>query len=235
MGRIILLLGICALASSCSLGSIPEDVRRLQVGMNDLRTFQAEQTTKIAGLETQVRQLSGRVEELEYAQKQKLGVDLNDLKSDLSELRRRVPPPTIVPALLLEADENGLGRSPAELTPLLRSAFQGLREGKFSEAEDRLKEALELARGTQWAADIVYWIGVCRDGQGQNREALQAYHSVVADYPKHRKAAAALLRQAEVFERLGDAKTAKTTLKKLVVDYPKAEEATRAKQRLKDL
>ncbi len=227
----LVLVGVC----SCGVANIQDDLRRLQSSMNDLRSFQAEQTTKISSLENQVRQISGRVEELEYSQKIKLGADLSTLKNDLSDLKRRVPPPAIVPALLLDSDEESVERMPPEIAPLFREAFQELREGKFGDAEDRLREALNLSRGTQWAADVLFWMGVCRDGVSNNREALQAYHSVVADYPKHKKAAPALLRQSAVFERLGDVQTAKTTLKKLVTDYPKTEDAARARERLRSL
>lgn len=231
----ILLCLIALSLSSCGTVALQDDVKRLQSGINDLRSFQAEQTTKITSLETEMHQLSGRIEELEFAQNKKLGSDLTDLKKDLTDLRRRVPPPSIVPAMALEVDESRLSNMPTELSDPFKAAFEDLRGGQFADAESRLKEVLDLSHGTEWVADAMFWIGVARDGQGNSKEALQAYLSVVNDFPKNKKAAAALLRQAAVFVKLGDHKTAKLTLNKLISNFPKSEEALRAKERLKDL
>ena len=60
-------MGIVVLGlSSCGVATMQDDIRRLQSSMNDLRAFQAEQTTKISALDTQVRQMSGRLERRRY-------------------------------------------------------------------------------------------------------------------------------------------------------------------------
>jgi TolA-binding protein len=57
---------------------------------------------------------------------------------------------------------------------------------------------------------------------------------VLAKFPKSGRAPLALLRQGSLMIRLGDAKTAKVVFKKLVADYPKSAEASRARERLKE-
>jgi TolA-binding protein len=228
-------ISLLAALSACANQALEGDLRRVQTNLNDLRGFQAEQTTKIASLETEVRQLSGRLEELEFAQNKRLGSDLTDLKRDLTDLKRRVPPPPIVPAAVLENDERSASRMPPEISPIFSEAFQNLREGRFSDAESHLREALELSRGTEWAADSLFWLGVAQEGGNNNKDALQSYYAVAKEFPKGKKAALALLRQASVLVRLGDSKTARLTLNKLISDFPRTEEAARAKERLKDL
>ena len=68
-----------------------------------------------------------------------------------------------------------------------------------------------------------------------NGKALAAYHEVVTKYPKHQRAALALYRQALVFIRLKDSKTAGLTLRKLIAEFPGSSEAAQAKEKLKDL
>ena len=226
---------ICVLLSSCGIEALQNDVSRVQSSINDLRSFQAEQTTKISTLESELRQMSGRVEELEYAQNKRLGTDLNDLKRDVTELRRRVPPPAIGPASLLELDEARVGNMPQEVGSIFEQAFEALRAGKFEVSKERMMNAVVVAKGTELVADAYFWLAVSEDGLQNPKEALESYHELVSAFPKNRKAPLGLLRQASVFVKLGDNKVAKLTLNKLIADFPKSEEAKRAKERLKDL
>src|ERR1700751_5063499 len=100
---LFLCTGVISL-TSCVNTALENDIRRVQSNVTDLRSFQAEQTTKISSLETELRQISGRLEELELARNRKLGTDLSNLPQDLSDLKPRVPPPPIVPAAMLEND-----------------------------------------------------------------------------------------------------------------------------------
>ncbi len=230
-----LLCGVLLSVTSCAPADLGDDMRRVQSSLSDVRAFQAEQTTRISSIETELRQLSGRLEELEFSQKKNIGGDLSTLKQDLTDLKKRVPPPPVVPLAALEKDEGAISRMPEEVSSYLSPALQNIREGKFGEAQNLLKDALEISRGTEWAADVLFWTGVSYEGTDDHKDALQAYHGVVTDFPKHKKAALSLLREASVFVKLGDKKMAKVTLNKLIADFPKSEEAQAAKVRLKDL
>lgn len=208
---------------------------RLTANINDVRNLQATQTTQIATLEGQLRQMLGRLEELEHAQNNNLTGELSALKSDLSNLQRRVPPPPIVPAQALDEDEAAVVSLPPDIAPLMNEAYANIRLGKFQEAILRLREANNISYGKDALATIQFWLGVALDGVGENRDALAAYHEVVTRYPKHPRVPLALLRQGSVLVRLGDPKTAGLTFKKLIADFPKSTEAQRAKERLKDL
>lgn len=55
--------------------------------MNDMRAFQAEQTESINSIDSQVKLISGRLEELEFSQNKRLGSDLSAIRDDLSSLK----------------------------------------------------------------------------------------------------------------------------------------------------
>ena len=211
------------------------DVKRMEGSLNDLRSFQAEQTTKLSSLETEIRDLSGKLEELQYSQKRQIGSVIDTLQSDVSSLRRRFPPPPIVPAATLEEDEAGISRMPSELAGPVGQGLQNLREGNFEKAASYWDEALYLTGSTQWAPLCLFWRGVSYDGLNDYKRAVEAYHEVATKFPKHSRAPLALLRQASVLIRLGDKVAAKVTLEKLIASYPKSGEVARAKERLKDL
>ena len=230
-----LLLVALSLSSGCATVGVSKDIDRLERSITDLRALQSEQTDAVSSLESQVRALSGRLEELEFAQNKRFGSDLSALKEDVSSLRRRVPPPAVVPLPELEADEAWASNLSAESAQVFTDALNLLREAKFADALPLLKSVVENAAATPKAAVPLFWQGVAFDGLSDNRGALKAYSEVVARFPKSNRAPSALFRQSGVFVRLGDKKTATLSLRKLLDDYPKSPEAPRAKDKLKEL
>lgn len=223
------------LLSGCGSRRLEGRVSNLRAELSDMRALQAEQTTRIEGLSTRVRMLSGRIEELEFTQNASIKDGLNSLKKDVVGLRKRVPPPAIVPQIALEADEALTIRLEPEARRLFSNALIRIREGSFSLALSELQNLSRYARGAGWLPNVVFWMGVCQEGQGQTAEALSYYHQITKDYPDHDRAALALLRQGSVFVRLGDTKSASLSYKKLISSYPGRSEAAQAKERLKGL
>ncbi len=233
MKRVALLLAL--LAGGCSIQDLEQKVSRLERSMTDMRAFQAEQTETINSLDAQIKQMSGRIEEMEFSHNKRLGSDLSALKEDLSSLRKRVPPPAVVPSAELEVDEVWANSLTGEAQMLVSDALLRLREGKFDDALPLLQNAVSQLRGTDKVAVALFWQGVAYDGLGDDRSALRSYADVVYQYPKSQRAPSSLLRQGAVLNRLGDKKTAALSLRKLVDDYPRAPEAAVAKERLRDL
>ena len=231
-------LGLSALVAflaGCSSIAGSKELERLERSVNDLRAMQSEQSDVVSALDSQVRELSGRLEELEFAQNKRFGTDLSALKEDISSLRRRVPPPASVPAPELEADEAWASSLPAETSQVFRDALSLIREAKFEDSLPLLSSVFERVSGGPKGAVPLFWQGVAYDGLSDNRGALKAYSEVVAKYSKSNRAPTALYRQALVLARLGDKKTASLSLKKLLDDYPKSPEAPMARDKLKEL
>lgn len=209
----------------CAPSNLEQRLKRLESALNDVRSFQAEQTTEIANVRQEIRRLTGKTEEIEFAQTKRLGTEFDTLKQDLSSLKRRVPPPANVPITPLEEDENLAARYGFQS---FSDALLRLREGNYSEA----LLLLQSSAGTpEIAANVQFWTGVAYDGMGENKNALTSYNDVVTQFPKHRRASQALLRQASLFEKIGDGKVADLALQKLLADYPDSPEAAQVKQK----
>ena len=232
MRRIALVL-VVSLCAGCSVYDLGKKVSRLERNVSDLRALQAEQTESINSLDSQIKLVAGRLEELEFAQNKRLGTDLSALKDDLSALRKRIPPPAGVPTAELEADEAWAKDLPEDSGRIFLDGLALVREGKFADALPLFENAVEQTESTGKGGVILFWQGVAHDGLLDNKGALRSYAEVLARYPKSHRAPASLLRQSDVFSRLGDKKTAQLSLKKLLEDYPKSPEAVEAKDKLK--
>ena len=229
-------LPLCGFVSGCAnLTKLQSDIDQVSASVADLRSSQAEQLADLGALRSDMRQLSGRLDELEHSQKMGLGSDLNAVRQDLNALKTRVPPPAIIPADALDDDQGRAVDLPQGVGGKFESALQNLREGQYVVAQGLLEESLDGVFGTSAAPMVLFWLGVAEEGMNQNEKAVKHYAEIITRYPKYRRTPLALLRQASVLIRLGDKKTASLSLKKLIADFPKSTEAARAKERLKDL
>jgi TolA-binding protein len=231
--RRVVLVGVVALFSGCAASG--GGMKSLERSVADLRAMQAEQTEALNSLDSQLRTLAGRVEELEFSQNKRIGSEVSALKEDLSHLKRLVPPPAAVPVPELEADEAWASNLPAEQAQVFVDGLGFIREGKFADALPLLREVADRTEGTPKSAVPMFWQGIAHDGLADNRGALRAYAEVATRFPKSNRAPTALYRQALVLARLGDRKTATLSLRKLVDDYPKSPEASMAKEKIKEL
>ncbi len=210
-------------------------IDRLEQSINSMSTIQASHTSDIDSMRSELQALSGRLDEIQHFQDQRIGREVSVLRDDISSLKSRVPPPAIVPLAALETDEPELQGLNTAGSRLILDAIVFIRDAKYSEADALLQQALEYGSSDAAFVYAVFWAGVTADGRGDNPGALRAYNDVVVKYPKHVRAPLALLRQADVFVRLRDKNAASFALKKLVADYPKSSEAGIAKQKLVDL
>jgi len=233
----------CAVMSGCSdMSRVDRDVRALDRKLGDLRGFQAEQAAQLTAIEGRVRELAGAVEALQHgvprgsvpvSDPAPLALGLRG--SEAPALRAEAVPP-IVPLATLEADEQAAGEffgADAGLT--FSEALRAVRAARYDQALDMLQRAQVQNRSDSGAALIIFWRGVCADGLGDSRRALAAYGELASDFPRHPRTPLALLRQGSVFIRLGDVRTAKLTLEKLIAEFPRSAEAATARQRLKTL
>ena len=77
-----------------------------------------------------------------------------------------------------------------------------------------------------------YWIGSAQFALKDYKAAVAAHQSLVDRYPESARVPDALLSMAESQVQLGDRKSANRTLTRIIKEYPEAEAARVAKERL---
>lgn len=241
----LILFPLTLLIACSGTSAFKQDNLALRRELGDLRNIQAEQEVELGSTRDEVRQLRGRLEELEFqlrrianpnpplAEQPQLYGQNGALPSQPSNLSGYTSP--LIPRELLESDI----QYAQSLSGQLRSAFMDsllhLKSNRFAEAISLLRTSLSLSSGNETPPMILFWLAVAYEGQGDNPLAVQTYHEFVQKFPRHSRSPLVLLRQGSVLIRLKDFSTAKVVFNKLIGDFPRATESELAKERLADL
>lgn len=125
----------------------------------------------------------------------------------------------------------------AAATPdsLYQQGQELFKAGEQVKARERFTSFLEKYPAHQLAANARYWLGETYYSEKKFEPAILEYQQVIKEFPTSTKVPAAMLKQAMSFKELGDTKSARYILKKLLDDYPLADETPLAKKELKEL
>ncbi|MEW5949915.1 MAG: tol-pal system protein YbgF [Thermodesulfobacteriota bacterium] len=111
-------------------------------------------------------------------------------------------------------------------------AYRLYKENAYRQAIEKFRAFLKEYPDSELAGNAGYWLGECYYQQERYEEAILEYEKVVREH-KGPKVPAALLKQGLAFHHLGDTKTARFLMEKLLEEYPKSEQAGTARANLK--
>ena len=264
LGLVILtLVGGCATVEREEFLALQSQVLRnkqqlRQVGQQQeaARGPQANTVAELASLRQELASLRGQMEETSHQLSQgggpaamaqvetKLAASLQETDKRLDRLEahlglkkgesgpaakpapRRAPPAVAKPA----APPAPMG--PKELYAL---GHRLLKKDSFEAARGRFQEILSKHGKSSLAASAQYWVGETFYEQKKYEEAILAYNQVIKHYGTSNKVPSAMLKQGLAFASLGDKRTAKIVLRKLVGQFPKSKQAASAKKELRRL
>jgi tol-pal system protein YbgF len=225
---------------------------------SEFETYSQELRNQSAGLRAMleemnedIRVLSGRLEEMEYAfkQQQQNAADL-DSKSQakLDSVAERVEENSqrlnrMDQYLNLESSKKRVAvAAPAARAPksssedeIYRSAKQAFDQGDFEAARQQFQEFIKRYPNSKNADNAQFWIGEIYYREKWYEKAILEYQNVIEKYPKGNKAPAALLKQGLAFSNIGDTANSKLILQELGRKYPNSNEAKVAAEKLKTM
>jgi tol-pal system protein YbgF len=123
----------------------------------------------------------------------------------------------------------------AEAVRLYRTAYDTLRAGNRTEAEQLFREFLRNFPSSDLADNSQYWLGECFYDRKEFAQAVREFRRVIERYPSGNKAPDALLKVGFSYLALGSVDAGKQTLLQLQRSYPRHEAATLAAARLAEL
>ncbi len=92
---------------------------------------------------------------------------------------------------------------------------------------------LALHGKSSLASSAQYWVGECEFRLGRYQDAMQSFELVLARYPSSPKVAAATLKKALTYEKLGQVHESRILLERIMLDFPDTQEAELARKALK--
>jgi len=165
----------------------------------------------------------------------------------------RVPPPAeAAPGgsrIVMGVREGGSWTEPGKIgvdapNPTVPDALRGsaYEDGVRAFGETHYEDAIQYFRDfihknpqSEYADDAQYWVGECYLRKELYSNAIKEFNQVVLRYGSGDRSAAALLKLAEVFSKIGDQVDARLSLQKLVNRYPGSSEAAEAYRLLKEM
>jgi tol-pal system protein YbgF len=235
-----------ALLALAGCATTPEQDPVLQGRLNELdaRTTRIEQlmanrnrslielAQTINALRRQVRDLQGRVEELDNMndalRKQQRAFYL-DLDHRIRQMGAAGAP------VGGSAGSAPAGPPPGSEQAAYMQALNSLKDGRYPAAETELGQFLAAYPKSDLADSAEYWLGQTYYASGNFRKAADAYRSLIKNWPMSSKAPDALLQLGYSEYELQDYSGARTTLGEVVKRYPGSDAASQAEQRLSQL
>jgi tol-pal system protein YbgF len=222
-----------------------------------LRQQSASLRAAIEELREDVRNLTGRMEEIEHrqAQQQSSGSASsqlsNELQTSVTDSDRRLR--RIEEYLNLEsaaaaaaaggAAADSASKIKAEDRPaaalsdeaLYSRAKQAFDQGDSEAARKDFETFISRYPKSKNADNAQFWIGEIYYRDKWYEKAILEYQKVIEIYPDGNKVPASLLKQGLAFNNIGDKTNARLILEELVRKYPKTNEAQVAKKKLQSM
>lgn len=193
----------------------------LQVGLEGIRVELQTVNGRIADGAARSKELHDTVSLVQ----EDLSLKVSALEGRIVEMEKRsvAPPPAPLPA-----------------EPVLSATAQyekGValvqKKGGGEEGRKILEDFLREHPKNDLVPNALYWIGEAYYGEKEYENAILQFQDVIQKHAKHQKVPAAMLKQGMAFNALKDRKSARAILRRLTEEFPKSDEAKKAKELLK--
>lgn len=105
-------------------------------------------------------------------------------------------------------------------------------KGQYDKAQEQFSAFLDRHPASSLTPNAMYWRGECLYARNEFDSAIIIFKDLAGKYPKHPKAAAALLKAGFAYARIKDMENARFYWQILVDDFPQSEPASIARKRL---
>lgn len=224
------------------LSTAREGEKDLKGEFTALRKSDADLQAALDGMRTEMQALAGKVDDYGVGTK-KSADQLVRYREDVD--RRIVAIEDRIVKLQAAVDElnknmqegvqASAGTEAARSDALYQKGLESFKAGDMPGARTQLTAFIDKQPQHELVASARYWIGETFYSEKNYEQAILEFQEVIKQFPKKDKASAAMLKQALAFKALNDVKSSRYVLGKLVQDYPKSEEAKRARVLLKEL
>ncbi|MGO9414904.1 MAG: tol-pal system protein YbgF [Syntrophobacteraceae bacterium] len=219
-----------------------------------LKESQSSLLSQVGDLSKQIQVLEGRFDEYKYsldkttkdllAEKDLQEARIAALENDVKQLKAAAAPPApAVPSpapagAAVPAEEQNKASSATDYTvaqKLYDDAQIDFKGKHYAEAKEKFEKFTTDFPKHTLAPNAYFWIGECDYAEKKYEDAILAYENFLKKYPSHDKAKGAMLKQAYAFIDIGDKKTGKVILERVIEKYPQSAEAELAEKKIAEI
>jgi tol-pal system protein YbgF len=218
-----------------------------------LRQMAASLRAQIDELRDEVRGLRGRLEEVEYAQRQKPAggetpekpredrlARLEEASGQHTQRLARIEDHLkMEPAAAAPKSESKIRPESAAKVPTEEELYNRARlffdQGNMLQARRGFEELIQRYPTSSNADNAQFWIGETFFREKAYEKSILEYQKVIEKYPKGNKVPSALLKQGHAFLALGDKVNSRLIFEELIRKYPQSAEAKAASEKLKEI
>ena len=195
---------------------------------------------KVDQMDEKISNTQGAMEQTNY-RVDKLVQQLTQAQQDLEQLKgaaARTGAATAAPGTQPPLTEVAVAPPPAPAEDPMQTyqaAYRDYQRGNFDLAIAGFRDFIARNPNSDLADNAAYWVGESLFSQKKYREAIEQFDSVVTTYPKSDKVPGALLKKGYAYISLGEKAQGIVQLQYVVHEHPNTQEASLARQRLKQL
>ncbi len=165
--------------------------------------------------------------------------DVEDLRSTVATLQAaQQAPPAAADAATPATGEMTVPAAavpPADPIQTYQAAYRDYQRANYDLAIEGFRDFLSAAPTSDMADNASYWIGESLFSQKKYREAIQQFDAVVNNYPKSDKVPGALLKKGYAYINVGERAQGVVQLQYVLHEHPRSQEASLARQKLRQL
>jgi tol-pal system protein YbgF len=197
--------------------SLNESLESINATLDTLKNSLESMDEEVGTLRESQRSIDSAMDELTDEFRQSLG----SIDERLSRLEAEPP----------QKEKKEESIDPAAL---YMEGYHDTMDKNFTSAMETFRRFLAQFPDHELADNAQYWLGEIYYAGGDWERAILEFDKVVKKYPSGDKVADSLLKQGYSFEKLGDMKTAKILLNRVVEEFPQSDTAKKAKERLEE-
>lgn len=213
---------------------------RIAKQTDELLRSNATLVAKVDEMDQRIQNSQGSIEQTGY-RIDRLVQQLTQAQHDIEDLKARLaaaPAPTGTTAATPAMSEVNVAppvQPSASPMELYQSAYRDFQRGNFDLAIQGFQDFLKQNPNSDLADNAIYWIGESLYSQKKYQEAIAQFDSVVTKYPQSEKVPGALLKKGYAYIALGEKAQGIVQLQYVVHEHPSSQEASLARQKLKQL
>ena len=223
-----------------------------------LRENQADLQSRITDMSKDIQVLTGKFDESKYAMEKAskdsasemtlLKAQMATLEDQIKDIKTKIKTLEGQPTEAKKKPEEAKKESPQQQVQqpskpaeprskisLYEEAYGAFKDKKYKQSREKFETFLKEYPQDELDDNAQFWVAETYYGERDFEAAILAYEAVLKKYPKSEKAPGALLKQGLCFVEIGDKKTGKTILDKVVELYPESREAQIAKKKIEEI